>query len=100
MTHQLLLTEAEAAACLRLSARTLRKARADGQLHYILIGRSVRYTLEDLESYIASQRQVAPPCPPVPLPTARTTKAPRRRKAGAQIIPFHQRTGKRSGERL
>lgn len=89
MTHQLLLTETEAAERLRLCPRTLRKARAAGLLHYVLIGRSVRYTVADLESYIDALRQKAAPCPAQTTP-ARTT----RRKSG-KIIPFTRRTAAR-----
>lgn len=95
---QILLTETEAAAALRICARVLRKARQDGLLHYVLIGRSVRYTQDDLESYVARQRKVEPPCPAT---TTRTTKARRAHTAGAVIVPFHQRKLKASGgERL
>lgn len=94
---QILLTEAEAADALRICARVLRKARQDGLLHYVLIGRSVRYTQDDLESYVARQRKVEPPCPV----TTRTTKARRAPANGAVIVPFHQRKAKASGgERL
>lgn len=52
-----LFTEAEAAEALRLCERTLRKARQDGRLSYILVGRAVRYTSDDLEAFIARSRQ-------------------------------------------
>lgn len=100
MTNPILLTEAEAAAALRLSARTLRKARADGQLRYVLIGRAVRYTMADLESFVENLRQVQPPCP-TPAPRTIGTASPARRAPGAVIVPFHQRSGKaRARERL
>lgn len=44
----ILLTEKEAAQRLSLCTRTLRKARQDGELPYILIGRAVRYAVADL----------------------------------------------------
>lgn len=95
----ILLTEAEAAQRLRLSARTLRNARNDGLLRYVLIGRSVRYTIEDLESYIDLFRQVTAPCPkPAP---ASPSKRTRRGQQSAVIVPFHQRKAKAArGERL
>lgn len=86
MTEQLLLTKSEAAKCLRLSTRTLRKARRDGAIYYVLIGRAVRYTIDDLESFIDLLRQVQPQCPQ-PLPV----KATRRPDRGDVIIPFHLR---------
>lgn len=91
MTDPLLLTEAEAALRMRLCQRTLRKARQDGHLHYVLIGRSVRYTVADLESYIERLRQVQPACP-TPQPTRRS--APSSRKGGV-IVPFTARNAAR-----
>lgn len=64
MIECLLLTEAEAAERLRICTRTLRKARQEGALHYVLIGRAVRYTVPDLESFIESLRKVQTTCPP------------------------------------
>lgn len=97
-TAHLLLTEAEAAKALRLSTRTLRKARHDGQLRYILIGRAIRYTMDDLQTYIDSLGKVEVKCPQPNLP-------PKPRKAGknksAEILPFHLRGGRSArGERL
>lgn len=85
----LLLTEDEAARALKLCKRTLRKARQQGDLAYVLIGRAVRYTLADLQEFIASTtiRQETP-CPQ-PRPAPRRTSTPRR--AGGVIVPFTQR---------
>ena len=86
MTDQLLLTEAEAAERLRICTRTLRKARQDGQLHYVLIGRAVRYTIEDLDSFVASNRKVNPPCPtPAHSPASGSSRS---RRSSGKIIPF------------
>ena len=52
-----LLTEAEAAARLKVCERTLRKERQAGRLSYVLIGRCVRYTPEDLQTYVQRARQ-------------------------------------------
>lgn len=93
---QFLFTEAEAAEALRLCTRTLRKARALGQLRYILVGRAVRYTAEDLQSWIDSLRQAAPQCPPAPTRT-RTAVRPH---GGATIVPFHLRNRKPGSDRL
>ena len=81
MNHPILLTEAEAAACLRICARSLRKARADGKLHYILIGRSVRYSIEDIDLFIATSRKVQ-------IPRTGACKARKRRLTPTEIIPF------------
>jgi len=90
MTAPLLLTEPEAAALLQVCERTLRKARQAGQLHYVLFGRAVRYTMDDLESYIATLRQVQPPC--LPQITPKPAGTPRKRRlASAEIIPFRER---------
>jgi excisionase family DNA binding protein len=91
VTRQLLLTEAEAADRLRLCPRTLRKARQDGRLRYVLIGRAVRYTEQDLENFIDSLRTVQPQCPPnsPPARNARTS-----RKSGV-IVPFTVRNARR-----
>jgi hypothetical protein len=86
-----LLTEAEAADRLRVCTRTLRKARHAGLLHYVLIGRAIRYTLGDLESYIELLRQVQPACPPKE-PTRRISQPSRK---GGEIVPFTQRNALR-----
>lgn len=91
MMDPLLLTEAEAAERLRVCTRTLRKARHAGLLHYVLIGRTIRYTLADLESYIERLRQVQPACR-IKEPTRRTSQPSR--KAG-EIVPFTQRNARR-----
>lgn len=91
MSRQLLLTETEAAQRLSLSPRTLRKARSEGKLRYVLIGRAVRYTEDDLTTFIDSLRTVQPACPPKPEPTRNTRKKGR----SAQIIPFTVRNAGR-----
>lgn len=91
MTDRLLFTEVEAAERLHLSTRTLRKARQSGQLHYVLIGRAIRYTLADLESYIERLRQMEPACPPS-RPTHRSI-APSGRQG--VIVPFTERNARR-----
>lgn len=79
-----LLTEREAAAALQLCGRTLRKARQNGSLRFVRIGRAVRYTMRDLEDFIVSA-QVANDTPP---PRSRVN-APRSRTG--QIVPFSAR---------
>lgn len=88
MSGQILLTEQEAADRMRLCPRTLRKARQDGLLTYVLIGRAIRYTIDDLESYIDALRQQSRPCLPKPQPTRRNAS----RKSG-EILTF---TGRRA----
>lgn len=90
MTAQALLTEPEAAQALRVCTRTLRKARQEGKLTYVLIGRSVRYTMDDLASFIEASRQDAPPCEK---PSRRVTT----RQRNSKIVPF---TARRKHDRL
>lgn len=52
-----LYTEPQAAEVLQVCTRTLRKARQEGRLTYVLIGRNVRYTLDDLDAFIEGSRQ-------------------------------------------
>lgn len=92
MRDQLLLTEIEAARRLSLSTRTLRKARSEGKLRYVLIGRAVRYTDDDLKTFIDSLRTVQPACPPKPQPT-RSTRSVRK---SAKIIPFTDRNRRKA----
>lgn len=87
MTAPALLTEAEAAQALSVCTRTLRKARQEGKLSYVLIGRSVRYTVSDLEAFIEASRQDAQPCE-----KQKVTKTIRKRQTG-EIIPFSKRYG-------
>ena len=71
-----LLTEAEAAAAVRLCPRTLRKERQAGRLTYVRIGRTVRYTTADLESFIEGAREchsTAAPTPRIGTMTSRST---------------------------
>lgn len=77
-----LLTEDEAAQALKVCARTLRKARQDGKLTYVLIGRAVRYTSSDLEAFVAISRQDHQQAPKRRAPSARPS---------AKIVPFSAR---------
>ncbi len=85
-----LMTEPEAAERLRLCARTLREARKAGKLHYVLIGRAVRYTEQDLEAFIDSLRTVQKQCPPKSPPTRNAKPS---RKSGV-IVPFTVRNAR------
>jgi excisionase family DNA binding protein len=51
-----LLRESEVAAQLGLSARTVRKLRAAGDIEYILIGRTIRYSVDDINRFIADRK--------------------------------------------
>lgn len=82
-----LLTEAEAAARLRLSPRTLRSIRRQGQIRYIaLSARKIAYRAEDCEEYIAKQVRISE----LPSTAPRPSKRPRR---SGKIIPFSQQVG-------
>ena len=83
MTALRLLTEPEAAEALRVCARTLRKARREGKLRYVLIGRAVRYSPDDLEAFVESSKQENTPCQVQPRRSSRTNRG--------QIIPFSAR---------
>ena len=85
MTAQALLTEAEAAEALRLSTRTLRKARSEGRLSYVLIGRCVRYTMSDLEGFIQAHTMTET------IATAAKPRAVGRQAKSGNIVPFSQR---------
>lgn len=52
-----LLTEDQAAQALSLCTRTLRKARHQGTLSFVRIGRTVRYTESDLAQFIERSRE-------------------------------------------
>lgn len=84
MTAPALLTENEAAEALRLCTRTLRKARQEGRLTYVLIGRAVRYTMSDLEQFIDNSRQDNPPMHTRQRPTVA-------RRAPGKVVPFTAR---------
>ena len=87
MTTPTLLTETQAAEALSISPRTLRKARQEGRIAHILIGRAVRYTMDDIARFVEASRQDVRPCdqhrPPAPRRTAR--------HRGGNIVPFSQR---------
>jgi hypothetical protein len=74
MTAPHLITEAEAAALIRVSPRTLRDLRSRGMIRYIRPSpRKVFYTAEDCAEYLAKQtRQDTAPCQSTNPPKART----------------------------
>lgn len=65
---KLLLTEDEAAKALQVCGRTLRKARQEGSLPFIRIGRTIRYTETDLTQFIERARE----CPSIDAKTPRS----------------------------
>ena len=82
MSAPALLTEDEAAQALKVCTRTLRQARKDGRLTYVLIGRCVRYTMDDLADFIATSRQDT-------MPKKRAVK--RASDRPGKIVPFTAR---------
>lgn len=52
-----LVTELQAAEALQVCVRTLRKARQQGALPFVQIGRTIRYLESDLASFIERSRQ-------------------------------------------
>lgn len=83
-----LLTEAEAAARLRMGERTLRELRRSGQIRYVaLTARKIAYRPEDCAEYLSARLRVNDPC--------ETRARPKRngaRKSG-NIVPFSKRYG-------
>lgn len=68
MTTPALLTEPQAAEALQLCAKTLRKARQQGRLSFIRIGRTIRYSPQDLQEFIERARE----CPSINAPARRS----------------------------
>lgn len=58
-THQPLLTTAQAAALLNLHPVSLRTARSKKKLNlpYVRVGGAIRYRREDIEAFIATNRE-------------------------------------------
>jgi hypothetical protein len=78
-----LIPEPEAAQRLHTCTKTLRRARKDGKLHFVKIGKSICYTEQDLADFIDSQRQCAAP------PAARPNPRPIPKGPG-KVVPFSQ----------
>lgn len=82
LPHELL-TEAEAAARLRMGERTLRELRRTGKIRYVaLTARKIAYRPEDCAEYLAARVRVNDPCETRPKP-----KRAGNRPSG-KIIPF------------
>jgi hypothetical protein len=81
-----LIPEPEAAARLRTCAKTLRRYRQQGRIHFVKVGREICYTEQDLADFIDSQRQCAAP------PAQGRNPAPRTRSPNrpGKVIPFSQ----------
>ena len=56
-TDSLLLTEREAASLLRISPRKLWEIRMQGQIPFVRIGRAIRYSRDELASWIQDQNR-------------------------------------------
>ena len=61
MSETLLLTEPQAAKALGLSAKTLSRLRANGEVKSVQIGRSVRYLPEALRELVDRLNRLAQP---------------------------------------
>lgn len=90
-----LLTEDEAAAFLRIGARTLRELRRTRQIRYVaLTARKIAYRLEDCEEYIAGRVRLES-APSVSDQVASGVRGKGRARAAAprsgNIVPFSQR---------
>lgn len=79
-----LLTEAEAAQALSLCTRTLRKERQAGRLRYVKVGRTIRYSPDDLAAFIDASRQCNAHSP------AEQPKPILRQRSG-MVVPFSER---------
>lgn len=94
--QQMLLSEAEAATALRLSARTLRKLRNDGLIRYVaLTGRRIAYRLQDLEAFVQARLKENQPCQPPKKPGRRA----RGNRSATNVVPFTQRADVRPAAR-
>lgn len=82
-----LLTEAEAAAVLHTCTKTLRRARQQGKLHFVKIGKAICYTEQDLADFVDRQRQCAAP------QGSRRGPAPKPKRPGV-VVPFSQMAGR------
>lgn len=84
-----LLTESEAAHSLQVCAKTLRKARQQGELSFVRIGRNVRYSESDLAQFIERSRECL------------STNAPARRtgntRSRSTVLDFEEVRAKRNG---
>lgn len=83
-----LLTDAEAAERLRISARTLREMRARGEIEYVLVGRKRFYTLAQLAEFIATNSVREERVQPrrnvsIPRPAQGVTKFSERHRGGS-----------------
>lgn len=87
-----LMTEDEAAQALRLCAKTLRKARQQGELSFVRIGRNVRYSESDLAQFIERSRECL------------STSAPARRSGNTRsrstVLDFEEVRAKRTSAKL
>lgn len=80
-----LMTEKEVADQLQISSRTLRKFRTNGNLPFVRFGRAIRYTPEDIRSFISQMTRANDNPPPI-----RTRRAAVSRRA-PKLVPFSVR---------
>ncbi len=58
-SDSLLLTELQAAKKLNLSSKTLSKVRKRGEIHFVQVGRSIRYDVQSIIDWIMRSKTVA-----------------------------------------
>lgn len=92
MSAPALLTEPQAAEALQVCTRTLRKARQDGQLNFVQIGRTIRYSQADLAAFIERNRV----CPST---SAKARRSGNTRSASAVYDFEEARAAKAKGKR-
>ncbi|WP_425335991.1 helix-turn-helix domain-containing protein [Sphingomonas kaistensis] len=89
-----LLKESQAADRLAIAERTLRKIRGEGRISFVLIGRSVRYSLSDLDAFIQSCRGKVARCPSTSRKAARTSTS----TSSEMVVAFTARRASRAAE--
>ena len=58
-SESLLLTEIQAAKKLNLSSKTLSKIRKRGEIHFVQVGRAIRYDVQSIIDWITRSKTVA-----------------------------------------
>ena len=84
-----LMTEVQAAQWLSICTRTLRALRQEGKIPYVQIRSGIRYTLDDLQAFVESQRT----CQSIAAKAPRTTGC---RSASPAVLDFEALRAKRT----
>lgn len=58
-TNPLLYTEIQAAKMLSLSSKTLSKIRKRGEIHFVQVGRAIRYDVQSIADWIMRSKTLA-----------------------------------------